>query len=176
MSYTKTANNCHHGIRNFVSSSDRFKLKFNDMKALRSITLAAFLVVSCFSFAGSNGARASLSVQFNMPQPDDWVELGTRMVNMQAEHDEIEVTAKEGAFTKVRLHIMKAPIHLLNINIIFGNGENENVVFNKKFAPDTYTRIIDLPGNKRIIKKVKLNYESVPVGKGRAVIVLYGKH
>jgi uncharacterized protein YukJ len=71
---------------------------------------------------------------------------------------------------------MKAPIHLLNMNIIFKNGTNKNVAFNKKFPAGSSTRIIDLPGNKRIIKKVNLNYKSVPAGKGRAVVSLWGKH
>lgn len=109
-------------------------------------------------------------------QPKDWEKLGSRVVNMKADHDEIMVTLADGIFTKVRLKIMKAPIHLLNMNIVFGNGNNKNVVFNKKFAPGTMTRVIDLPGNKRIIKKVKLNYKSVPTQKGRAVVVLLGKH
>lgn len=107
---------------------------------------------------------------------EGWEKLGTKMVNMQADHDEIIVTLRDGVFTKVRLKVMKAPIHLLNINIVFGNGSNKNVVFNKKFGAGSMTRIIDLPGNKRIIKKVNINYKSVPAGKGRAVITLWGKH
>lgn len=105
----------------------------------------------------------------------DWVKLGSRIVNMQADHDEILVTASEGVFTKVRLNILKAPIFLKNMNIVFGNGANKNVVFNKKFPAGSFTRVIDLTGNKRIIKKVKLNYKSVPVGKGKAVVTLFGK-
>lgn len=105
-----------------------------------------------------------------------WEKLGSRMVNMKADHDEIIVTAHEGVFTAVKLKIMKAPIHLLNINIIFGNGSNKNVVFNKNFPAGSGTRIIDLPGNKRIIKKVNLNYKSQPSQSGRAVISLWGRH
>ncbi|MBD3636850.1 MAG: hypothetical protein HUJ25_05855 [Crocinitomicaceae bacterium] len=142
------------------------------MKAFKMLTLSLILMLSGISFASQDLHEDGLRFQ----PKDDWVQLGSRVVNMQAEHDEIIVTVTKGAFTKLRLKVMKAPIHLLNINIIFGNGTNKNVVFNKKFAPGTFTRIIDLPGNKRIIKKVKLNYKSVPVGKGRAVVTLFGKH
>ena len=95
---------------------------------------------------------------------------------MTADHDEIVVTASEGVYSAIQLRIMKAPIHLLNINIIFGNGDNENVVFDKMFAAGSETRVIDLPGNKRIIKKVNLNYKSAPTQKGRVVISLWGRH
>lgn len=140
------------------------------MKTFKLLTLSFALIIGAASFA-STAARTSKNMQ-----PSEWEKLGSRVVNMQGDHDEIPVTIMDGVFTRVRLKIMKAPIHLLNINIVFGNGENKNVVFNKKFAPGTFTRIIDLPGNKRIIKKVKLNYKSVPSGKGRAVISLFGKH
>ena len=72
--------------------------------------------------------------------------------------------------------IRKAPLHLKNVNIIFGNGENKNIVFNKRFNAGTTTRIIDLPGNRRIIKKIKLNYKTIPSGKGKAIFVAWGRH
>jgi hypothetical protein len=139
------------------------------MKAIKFLALGLILAASSMTFAADAKANTKL-------QPKkDWVKLGSRVVNMVADHDEIMVTVKDGLFTKVRLKIMKAPIHLKNINIIFGNGTNKNVVFDKKFAPGSFTRVIDLTGNKRIIKKVKLNFKSVPKGKGRAVVTLFGR-
>lgn len=137
------------------------------MKLLKMFTLCMLVGIGSMSFAASDAVAKV--------QQKDWVKLGSRVVNMQADHDEIIVTVKDGLFTKVRLKIMKAPIHLKNVNIIFGNGSNKNVVFNKKFPAGSFTRVIDLTGNKRIIKKVKLNYKSVPVGKGRAIVTLFGR-
>jgi hypothetical protein len=105
-----------------------------------------------------------------------WEKLGSRVVTMSSDHDEIPVTVHDGFYTAVQLRIMKAPIHLTNINIVFGNGDNENVVFDKNFAAGSETRVIDLPGNNRVIKKVMLNYHSVPTQKGRAVVSLWGRH
>ncbi|OIQ36727.1 MAG: hypothetical protein BM555_02165 [Crocinitomix sp. MedPE-SWsnd] len=139
------------------------------MKALKFLALGLLIAAGSLTFAADVKAPTKLQPQ------KDWVKLGSRVVNMTADHDEILVTIKDGLFTKVRLKVMKAPIHLKNINIVFGNGENKNVKFDKKFAPGTFTRVIDLTGNKRIIKKVKLNYRSVPKGKGRAVVSLFGR-
>ena len=139
------------------------------MKAIKFLALGLLLAASTLSFS----ADAKTAAKFQSQK--EWVKLGSRVVNMTADHDEILVTAKDGVFTKVRLKIMKAPIHLKNINIIFGNGENKNVKFDKKFPAGSVTRVIDLKGNKRIIKKVKLNFKSVPVGKGKAVVTLMGR-
>jgi hypothetical protein len=112
----------------------------------------------------------------NMPSRTDWEKLGSKIVNMHADHDEIIVTAHDGLFTKLKFKVLKAPLFLHNINVIFGNGSSENIVFNKKFTPGTESRVIDLPGNKRIIKKINLNYKTPKNPKGKSMIVLFGKH
>ncbi|MEO9532791.1 MAG: hypothetical protein ABJG68_17355 [Crocinitomicaceae bacterium] len=140
------------------------------MKTLKFLALVLLIGL------GSSSYTINAKTAVSKLHGGEWEKLGSRVVNMAGDHDEIIVTVRDGLFTKVRLKIMKAPIHLRNINIVFGNGENKNVVFDKKFAPGSFTRVIDLTGNKRIIKKVKLNYKSVPAGKGRAVVTLFGKH
>lgn len=142
------------------------------MKGLKVLGMSFLLVIGSMSFANVKEAASAEKVL----QGPEWERLGSRVVNMTADHDEIPVTAYEGTFTKVKLKIRKAPIFLHNINIIFGNGDNKNVVFNRHFAAGSETRVIDLPGNKRIIKKVNLNYKSAPTQKGRAVVSLWGKH
>lgn len=141
------------------------------MKQLKILGIIIFLFTGMVSFSAQNAAKGLSKINHG-----DWEKLGNRIVNMQADHDEIPVTIQDGVFTKVKLKIMKSPIHLLNMRVIFGNGEDKSVVFNKKFPAGSETRIIDLPGNKRIIKKVNLNYKSAPAGNGRSVISLWGKH
>jgi len=143
------------------------------MKTLKVLALSLVLIAGTSVIAAEKIAREEATIA--QPQ-NGWDKLGSRVVNMQADHDEIPVTITKGFYTKIKLRIMKAPIHLMNINIVFGNGNNKNVVFNKKFGAGNWTRVIDLPGNKRVIKKIKLNYKSVPVGRGRAVITVFGKH
>lgn len=138
------------------------------MKALKLIGLSMALLVGSMVYAGSHAAKG--------PVGDGWEKLGTKVVDMKADHDVLMVTHHEGFYKKVKFVIRKAPIYLKNINIIFGNGENKNVVFNKRFNAGTTTRIIDLPGNKRIIKKIKFNYKTINNGKGKAVLVAWGKH
>ena len=137
---------------------------------MKKFALAVVVLISSLGFSASNAGTHLTTVN------QAWEKLGTRVVTMTADHDEIPVTIHNGFYTAIQLRIMKAPIHLMNINIIFGNGENENVVFDKLFAAGTETRVIDLVGNKRVISKVNINYKSVPTQKGRAVVSLWGRH
>ncbi len=47
---------------------------------------------------------------------------------------------------------------------------------NKKFTTGMESRVIDLPGNKRIIRKIVLDYTAVAKHKGKATFVVWGKH
>lgn len=138
------------------------------MKTLKIIGLSLALILSSSGFAGAMHSKKVSEV--------GWEKLGMKSVDMMADHDIILVTAQEGFFTKVKLVIQKAPIHLNNMNIVFRNGDHENIVFDKFFEIGSSTRIIDLPGNKRIIKEIRLNYKSVRSGNGRALVTAWGKH
>jgi hypothetical protein len=137
---------------------------------MKSFFIALIAFTSLSAFSNSQAGKNLTAVN------QAWEKLGSRVVTMTGDHDEILVTATEGVYSAIQLRILKAPIHLLNINIIFGNGDNENIVFDKMFAAGSETRVIDLVGNKRIIKKVNLNYKSAPTQKGRAVVSLWGRH
>tara|TARA_B110000014_G_C19982157_1_gene508572 strand:- start:261 stop:680 length:420 start_codon:yes stop_codon:yes gene_type:complete len=107
-------------------------------------------------------------------QTTQWVKIGKRVVNMKADHDEIPVTANAGVFTKLKFKVNIAPILIKNIKIVFGNGETKNIVLNRKFAAGTESNVIDLPGNRRVINKIIMNYKSFP-GYGKSVVVVWGK-
>jgi hypothetical protein len=104
-----------------------------------------------------------------------WTKLGQRKVNFRVDHDEMMVTAYEGTFRKLKLAVRKAPIFLHNVKIVYGNGERTNIKINKRLEKNTESRPFDLPGKKRIIRKIIFNYKSVPTFKGRAIVTVHGK-
>lgn len=105
-----------------------------------------------------------------------WERLGERMVNHGHDHDVISVTARDGAFTGLKLAVLRAPIHLTNVRVEFGNGTSENFVINRNIPAGAETRVLDLPGNKRIIHKVVFNYRTLPARARRGTVVLFGRH
>jgi len=116
------------------------------MKTLKRVSLLLALSVTII------GSSSFTTAKHERP-PAKWDKIGMRTVNMKADHDVIIVTATEGFFTKLKFKVMKAPLFVKNVRVVFGNGADKNIVFNKRFAAGTETRVIDLPGNKRIIKK-----------------------
>lgn len=142
------------------------------MKKIAIILISLSLFIGNTSFASARKGRAHKLIQ----QGGNWQKLGERKVNMAGDHDEILVTGAKGAYTKLKFKVLKAPIHVHNVKVVFANGESRNFKINHKFAPGTESRVLDLPGNKRIIKKINLNYKTVPNGNGKAIVVVWGRH
>jgi len=134
----------------------------NTIKKFKILTLI-ILTIGLFSLASTT------------PNPK-WVKIGFRTVSITADHDEIIVKQKKGFYTKLKFKIVKAPLFVHNVKVVFGNGEFRSITFNKKFKAGTESKVIDLPGNKRIIKKIIMNYKTPKNINGRAVALVFGKH
>src|SRR5262245_32417396 len=70
--------------------------------------------------------------------------LGGKAVDFKAERDTISVTAREGRFDAVRLHVEGNAIEILDVNIHFGNGEKQDVSVRETIREGGATRVIDL--------------------------------
>ena len=106
----------------------------------------------------------------------DWVRLGEKVVDMKADHDVLMVTAKDGLFTALKFKVLKAPIHVKSVVIHYGNGNSQRFNINKNFPKGSQSKVLDLPGNKRIINRIVFNYKTINNGNGRAVVVAWGRH
>lgn len=126
--------------------------------------LAAVLLTAC---SGSQPAGA--------PHPlRDWDFLGQRRVEFRAEKDVISVTSREGAFTAIKFEVDGGNLEMYNVRVVFGNGESFSPDTRLDFHEGSWSRTIDLPGNKRVIRRIEFFYRS-ELKRGRATIKAYGR-
>lgn len=62
---------------------------------------------------------------------------------------------------------------MFDIVVVFGDGSVFSPPSRMVFGPGTTTRVIDLPGGARVIRRVEFRYGNLPGG-GRAQIELWG--
>lgn len=104
-----------------------------------------------------------------------WEHLGTRQVDFGADRDVIDCTG-EGRFTAFQVEVEDGDLEMFDIVVTFGNGDKESPKIRLMFDDSTRTRVIDLPGNKRFVKRIAFMYKSIRATRdGKAVINLYGK-
>ncbi|MFT3698544.1 MAG: hypothetical protein QM831_35695 [Kofleriaceae bacterium] len=102
-----------------------------------------------------------------------WVKLGDRTVNGRVDRDTIEVGKYEGKFTKLTMYVEKSDLELLEFVVEFGNGEKFSPETHTFFREGTRTRVIDLPGDERVIRKIHLKYKNLRGG-GDAKVEVWG--
>ncbi|MBK6993403.1 MAG: hypothetical protein IPH31_00200 [Lewinellaceae bacterium] len=119
---------------------------------------------------------ALVAMSFTTLENRPWELLGARKINYGLDRDEIIVTRAEGVFSAVQLRIKRSPINMHKLAIHYGNDEVEEIELRENYRAGSQSRIIDLPGNKRIIKKVVLWYDTKNLAHGKGVVELWGRH
>jgi hypothetical protein len=103
-----------------------------------------------------------------------WVVLGTKTVSLLADHDTISVGAGAGLFTDIRLKITGNTVFIHSMKVTFSSGATHNVNLRFAFLPGSTSRVINLPGPARLIRKVDLVYSKL-IGGGTAKVTLQGR-
>lgn len=105
-----------------------------------------------------------------------WDHLGSKKVNFGLEADVIKVGAQEGVFTKLKVQVTGGAVNMRKMIVQYKNGQREEIELKERFKPGSGSRIIDLKGNKRIIKGIAFLYDSVNKPTGKATVHVFGKH
>lgn len=104
-----------------------------------------------------------------------WSRLGQRQVSFQAERDTISALG-DGRFRHIMVLVKDADIEMFDLKVVFANGETFSPMTRFYFRGDTRTRVIDLPGDERVIRRVEFAYKSVKGGgDGQATVEVFGR-
>jgi hypothetical protein len=103
-----------------------------------------------------------------------WELLGERSVRFTTDRDTISVTSSEGKFSKLKLKVLRNGIELLDVKVIFGDGTSQDLKIRRFIAAGSETRVLDLVGPARVIRKVELRYRSRAKHVKRAKVQLWG--
>ena len=102
-----------------------------------------------------------------------WVKLGERTVDGRVDRDTISVGRHEGRFSKLTMVVEDNDLELLEFTVTFTNGQTFRPRVGHYFRENTKTRVIDLPGDDRAIRKIDLRYRNLGRG-ARAQVEIWG--
>ena len=103
----------------------------------------------------------------------DWDKLGERWVEGKVDKDTIKVGKKDGKFVAIAVVVEHSALEMFDMEIEFGDGSKWSPNVRMVFGQGTTSRVIDLPGDARYIKKVEFRYGNLPGG-GKAQVELWG--
>lgn len=132
------------------------------------LAIAVFLAPGC---RGTQVANNHL-VGFNEA---NWNMLGQRRVRLVGDWDIIPVTALRGRYRRIMLVVHGSALEMYDVVVTFANGDTFSPATRLHFVEDSRSRVIDLPGVRRVIRSVEFRYRSKNLLTGFAEVELWGK-
>ena len=100
------------------------------MKLAVNIAMAAIVLGRAASFAGPAEARE--------------VPIGSITYEARPEREVINVGGREGEFRGIRFEVRQSDVEVLDLRIVYGNGQTEDVRVRQLFRAGSSSRVIEL--------------------------------
>ncbi len=92
-----------------------------------------------------------------------WTKITDAVVNFEHEVDTGEITfAGKERYLSIDFRVAEAQIDLLNLEIYYENGDKQDFALNEVIKVNRNSRVIDLNGEERIMRKIIFKYKAVP--------------
>jgi hypothetical protein len=133
-------------------------------KYVSNSIVPVFLMVSIFLSACAFTASVPM-----------WLKLGTKTVSFGADWDELVVTGRQGTFNALKLKVERSDVHFDRIIVHYRNRTKEVLSIRNRIPAGGETRVINLKGANRIIRKIDFHY-STPLWEGKkAKVIVFGR-
>lgn len=119
-----------------------------------------------------------LTTLFSFIKPSDpsqdWHFIGDKIASFGVDRDVLLVNGND-AFRQIKIRVTNAPLRIIDMDVYFENGDKMNVPLKNTFRQGGESRVIDLDGGVRQIKKITFLYETIGRKKGKARVAVWGK-
>lgn len=109
------------------------------------------------------------------PPVSRWEELGCSKAGFLPDKDIIRVGRREGRFNQIQLRVFRSKVHILNLRVVYGNGQPDDIDVRRVIRPGEESRPLDLRGNGRFIDYVELYYRAEPSFRGSTKVCVFGR-
>lgn len=124
---------------------------------------------------GRHGRSMTVSPPARLPADTlYWQRLGSRSVLYGGDTDIIPVGRRVGKFRAIQLAVRKSALRINSLRVVYGNGRVDDINVSSRIPKGGTTRVIDLQGDARVIKEIRLSYRSVGPRNVAARVEIYG--
>ena len=106
---------------------------------------------------------------------EKWVFLGQRHVTDKIDRDSIEVTASEGTFDAIRIGVKRSAVRFVRVTVVYGAGTSDDLELRDVIPAGGHSRVLDLRGANRVIKRIDFVYEAKSLGRRGAIVSVSGR-
>jgi hypothetical protein len=103
-----------------------------------------------------------------------WEQLGKEKVSSRMERDEMR-TASKGFVKQIAIEVRGTAVYFESVSVHLGKGEVIDLLIRSIIKAGERSRVFDLPGEARIIRKVVFHYKKMRGVSGKVEIILWGR-
>ena len=114
----------------------------------------------------------------NSKQGAGWSLIGKQVVNFKDDRDRISVGDSgrhNGRFKELQIRAEGAPIEIRRMVVRFDNNETMDAISKRTRLDENSGISVDLPGHRRDIKDIDIDYFSVDKREGRGTLLVYAR-
>lgn len=93
------------------------------------------------------------------PTHSKWVFIARTETKLNVDKDIVTIRGKN-AFRALKFKVTNNPIEIYDLDVVFDNGQHQDIAVKNTFQPNSESRVLDLPGNTRRIKSIVIKYRS----------------
>jgi len=105
----------------------------------------------------------------------EWKFIGDKNVRFGVDHDVIHCGVVNDNFRQIKLKVTDGPIKIYDMKVYFDNGDVQDISIRNQIRQGGESRVIDLNGGLRGLKKIEFTYETKGVARGRARVAVWGR-
>lgn len=133
------------------------------------------MLASALTCMGLVATDAMAQRRDNDRRAGKWVELGCQQVSfIGKDRDSIRVGRSEGRFKAIKLAARGNDVEMLDLKVIYANGEPDDIPVRSLIRAGRETRSLDLRGRDRAIDRIDMVYRSRPNFRGQATVCVEG--
>lgn len=103
-----------------------------------------------------------------------WRFIADKTVAFGVDHDVIVTGNTNDDFRKLKLRVTDGPLKMYDMKVYFDNGDVQDVSIRFHIPQGGESRVIDLDGGLRHIKRIEFWYETKGFRKGRSRVAVWG--
>jgi hypothetical protein len=104
-----------------------------------------------------------------------WDKIGTETVDYTIDHDVVSLNKSQQTYTALKIKVTNGTLNVHKATVHFVNGENMDIDLPKVLGEGNDGKLIDLPGNKRLIEKVTFWYDTENKNNEKAVVEVWAR-
>jgi hypothetical protein len=119
------------------------------------------VLIILLAMAGSYGKLIAQTPAVMLSDKTGWHKIGESQVAFAKDRDEISVIGAD-RFSAIKFVVTEAPIDLQELEVYYERGDKQVIKVHTPIKAGSESRVIDLKGNERELKKIVFVYKTLP--------------